>query len=126
MSSTLTHTLLILVHIKLIIIWFTVFETKTDIAPRIASNLFTTGFSESNVRIYCTVNEKQTDTSMARFHNKHYCIITLTHSASEAIVLPLGFQTSLTIKNQPPTQEFLSSLRKQPTFGNTTTGFPAK
>ena len=63
---------------------------------------------------------------MGRLHNEHYCIITLTHSASEAIVLPLGFQTSLTIKNQPPTQEFLSSLRKQPTFGNTTTGLPAK
>lgn len=41
MSSTLTHTLLILVHIKLIILWFTVSDTKTDIAPRIAPNLFT-------------------------------------------------------------------------------------
>ena len=63
---------------------------------------------------------------MGRLHNKHYCTVTLTHSASEAIVLSLGFQTNLTIKNQPPTQEFLSNLRKQPTFGNTTTGFPAK
>ena len=106
-----------------IILWFTV---DIDIAPRIASNLFTPGFSKSNVRIYCTVNEKQTDTSMGRLHNKHYCTVTLTHSASKAIVLPLGFQTNLTIKNQPPTQEFLSNLRKQPTFGNTTTGFPAK
>ena len=89
-----------------IILWFTVSETKTDIAPRIASNLFTPGFSKSNVRIYCTVNEKQTDTSMGRLHNKHYCTVTLTHSASKAIVLPLGFQTNLTIKNQPPTQGF--------------------
>ena len=49
---------------------------------------------------------------MGRLHNKHYCTVTLTHSASKAIVLPLGFQTNLTIKNQPPTQEFLSISEK--------------